>query len=269
MHEVKLYHRSALRPFLIGLLMCTAASAQAELVRISGRVQDPSGAGANVCVTLKMTGSANTTSAMHTNDNGEFIFDGMAPATYDLSFRAFGFVSRSLTVSAVRDNIVIPPVVLKIAPNTIDYDIDWLMRTQSFGTVEVHENCGVDLDHGKATCPTKIDGPSPRNDKAEDLWLETQGGGLYLTPNSGALLTLGETASPMVHGPCYSPRYSNSRIRIDDLPEGTPVCVRTNEGRQAFLAVWFKKPVCVERDISIEYVTSRRDDETVRRIADK
>jgi hypothetical protein len=276
MREVRLHPLSAFRPLMIGLLVCATASAQAELVRMSGRVQDSSGADAsNICVTLKMAGSPNTASAMLTNENGEFFFNGITPNTYDLSFRARGWASRSLAVGAVRENIVIPPTRLEIAPSTTDYDIDWLMRTRSFGTVEVHEGCSVDLDQGKATCPTKIDGPSPRNNKADDLRLERQREGLYLTPENGAVLALGKTADLKGHRSCDSPRYSDSRIRIDNLSEGTPVCVRTNEGRPSFLAVWLKEPpqwadrVCIEGDISIEYVTSKRDDETSLIIKDR
>jgi hypothetical protein len=75
-----------IRLLILGPLVYAAALAQTLEIRISGRVVDPTGVAiSNACVTRKGAGAANK-AAMLTNYNGEFVFRGLAPGTYDLSF---------------------------------------------------------------------------------------------------------------------------------------------------------------------------------------
>jgi hypothetical protein len=98
---------------------------------------DPSGAAVSQeCVTLKGAGSTNK-AAMFTNFNGEFVFSGLAPGTYDLSFtwrirsEYGGFNPRYLTVKADNQANVVSPVALEIAPDKGNYNWDALRDYRS------------------------------------------------------------------------------------------------------------------------------------------
>jgi hypothetical protein len=126
------------------------------------------------------------------------------------------------------------------------------------GSLGVHEYCSVDLDEGRADCMITLDGdgteppPHPRG-KGYDLWYQPAGRARYLTPQNGALLAPGGPTEAGRSG-CDRATYAKSKIRIDLLPQGTHICVRTSEGRLAEFrlnpSVDNKKSV-----VSITYIT--------------
>jgi hypothetical protein len=105
------------------------------------------------------------------------------------------------------------------------------------GKLDIHEYCSVDLDVGASVCNVIVDGdgtepPTHPRGKAYDLWLQRNGKALYFVPQNGAVLAIGDLKEAGFQG-CGVAQYAKGKIRIDDLPRGTHICVRTNEGRYA------------------------------------
>jgi hypothetical protein len=256
------------RSLIVGSLACATATAQTQDVRISGRVVDPSGAAIpKACVTLKGAGSAGK-AAMFTNDNGEFTLGGLAPGTYDLSFSwrfreydTFVYKPRSLTFKADRQANVVPPAVLEIGQVTVDYDFDALHEYQYkflYGSEEVHNQCSLNLDTGRATCPSTSKESVASNNDAGDLRLEADGQKLLLVPLNGAELAFGDRNARSTDKRCPALGYSPKRLRIDNLPEANLICGRTKGGRQVELAVGFKEQVCIPGGLIISFETRRQ-----------
>jgi hypothetical protein len=126
------------------------------------------------------------------------------------------------------------------------------------GMLGVQDYCSVDLDEGTAQCTITLDGdgtqpPTHPRGKGYDFWYQPAGKARYLVPQNGALLSTGGQTEAGSSG-CAAATYVKGRIRIDGLPPGTHICVRTSTGRLAeFLlngSVDPKKGV-----VSITYIT--------------
>jgi hypothetical protein len=245
------------RKLCVFALVTFAASAQTEAVRLSGRVQDPSGGNPpGVCVSLKPVGSSERVAAVLTDDSGEFTFTGLAPQAYDLSFTAFGFKRRSLNANLMQRDNTISPVVLELVPAVIDYGVDSLIayeaRRLKDGRLELHSLCAVDLDDGRVDCPVGPDaGPVSKGD---DFRVEREAQEVYITAINGATIAPVETTASTRPETCRSPHYSLSRIRIDNLPAGSRVCMRTNQGHAAELDLSLET-VCIAGDVYLAFVT--------------
>lgn len=105
------------------------------------------------------------------------------------------------------------------------------------GKLDIDADCSVDLDKGARDCMVTLDGDGtdPRihpHGKAYDFWLQRNGKALHLIPQHGAALAIGDLKEAGFQG-CALAQYAKGKIRIDDLPRGTHICVRTNEGRYA------------------------------------
>ena len=100
------------------------------------------------------------------------------------------------------------------------------------GKLDIHEYCSVDIDEGTSDCIVTVDGDGteprvhPRG-KAYDFWLQRNGRAVYLIPQNGAALAIGDLKEAGFQG-CALGQYAKGRIRIDDLARGTHICVRTN-----------------------------------------
>lgn len=105
------------------------------------------------------------------------------------------------------------------------------------GTIEIPQLCAVDIDEGKVTCTIELDGRGtipPERDADSDFWIRPpEWGRVYLKPRNGAGVAL--LSRPTEYGKrgCVSASYSNKEVRIDGLPPGSRLCVRTNLGRYA------------------------------------
>jgi hypothetical protein len=115
------------------------------------------------------------------------------------------------------------------------------VQVRRAGQLKIFLHCAVDLDIGTWACVVTLDGdgtepPSHSAGKNDDFRLEPHGSNLYLHPRNGTLLT---TPTPVESGftGCTTARYAKGRLRVDGLPTGTYICVRTNEGRYAELRV--------------------------------
>lgn len=126
------------------------------------------------------------------------------------------------------------------------------------GSLGVHEYCSADLDEGRADCMITLDGdgtepPTHPRGKGYDFWYQPAGRARYLVAQNGALLAPGGPTEAGRSG-CADATYAKSRIRVDRLPPGTHICVRTSAGRFAEFrlnpSIDAKK--CV---VSITYIT--------------
>jgi hypothetical protein len=92
--------------------------------------------------------------------------------------------------------------------------------THSTGLLDIPQTWPADLDEGVVGAGT-----------ASDIWFEAvTAAERYVTPRNGATMAkVGTTA--VGRSDCAAAPLSASRIHVNDLPEGTYVCVRTNQGR--------------------------------------
>jgi hypothetical protein len=107
------------------------------------------------------------------------------------------------------------------------------------GQLRVTGNCSVDLDLGESECMAILDGDGtgspgyPPNKKA-DFRVELDGSQIYFRPVHGAEISrCGGMGLNAAAGAVYGRR----RLRIDDLPSSSHICVRTNEGRYGQLTI--------------------------------
>lgn len=89
----------------------------------------------------------------------------------------------------------------------------------SAGTITVRQNYMVDLDRGN------------EQRKGADFWFEAvTRDRLYLTPRNKARIGVGNRRKRGFEG-CSRARFSKYRVPLHDLPVGSYVCVKTDEGR--------------------------------------
>lgn len=92
-------------------------------------------------------------------------------------------------------------------------------RTFKSGQIQLRQTFTVDFDRD-------MDGS--RN---VDLWFQAETDDLrYLTPRNGAKIGVGNRSNRGYAG-CSRARYTTSRVSLRDIPVGSYVCVKTNEGR--------------------------------------
>ena len=114
-------------------------------------------------------------------------------------------------------------------------------QVRKMGQMRVHLHCEVDLDDGQCECVVVLDGdgrgfPSHPSGKEDDFRLEPGGSRLYLQPRHGAQFAKGAASEAGLSG-CMTAPYAKGRLRVDDLPMGHHICVRTNQGRYAELRI--------------------------------
>jgi len=92
--------------------------------------------------------------------------------------------------------------------------------TFSTGPLTIRQTFTADLDRGVVG-----------NARVADIWFEADTATLlYITPRNGAQIAVGNRRNRGYAG-CRRERYSRSRVSLRDVPEGSYVSVRTNEGR--------------------------------------
>lgn len=91
--------------------------------------------------------------------------------------------------------------------------------THSTGQVELRQTYAVDFDTGRV------------QPEGADLWFQAETADLlYLTPRNGARIGVGNRSNRGRDG-CAEARLTTSRVSLSDVPVGSYVCMRTNEGR--------------------------------------
>lgn len=92
-------------------------------------------------------------------------------------------------------------------------------RTHSTNTLEVPQTWSFDLDAGNVGAA------------GADLWFHAvTNAELYIEPQNGARIAIGDRSNRGRDG-CAAASFSASRAPLADIPVGSYVCVRTNEGR--------------------------------------
>jgi hypothetical protein len=248
-----------MRLTIIMAVLCATAVAQSEFVRIFGAVGDGFGARlADACVTLRFfpAGPALSTRANH---EGEFDLKARPDTSYDLSFRAPGFKPATRRIDSGPNGLAVGFVALPVKDAPIGPDILSTAverglpgpdRIRSGGNLFPRDACTLDFDSGQSSCP---DGNSRPSSRGADARIDRAAEHLYFSPLNGAKLAWGTGRRP--GQACNSAHYANKRLKIDAISEGTPVCLRTDEGRRTELWLFFKKDPCVEGEIRIEFVT--------------
>jgi hypothetical protein len=93
-------------------------------------------------------------------------------------------------------------------------------RTFSTGPLEIPQTWTADLDRGSVGRGAGV-----------DIWIQAETAELlYVAPRNGAKLGLGNRRNRGFDG-CRAGRFSADRVSLRDMPVGSYVCVRTNEGR--------------------------------------
>lgn len=93
-------------------------------------------------------------------------------------------------------------------------------RTFSTGPLDVRQTWTADLDRGAVG-----------DNAAADIWFQAQTADLlYLTPRNGAKLGVGDRRNRGFAG-CSGARFTADRVSLRDIPVGSYICARTNEGR--------------------------------------
>lgn len=94
-------------------------------------------------------------------------------------------------------------------------------RTHATGPLEVRQTFAFDLDQGV------VGGAR----SAADVWFQAETNDLlYLEPMNGAELGVGDRSNRGRDG-CAAARYSAARVSLRDVPVGSYICARTNQGR--------------------------------------
>jgi hypothetical protein len=89
----------------------------------------------------------------------------------------------------------------------------------STGKIDIRQTFTFDLDRGRVGV-----------DNA-DVWFQAETRDLlYLVPRKGATMSVGDRSNRGYAG-CSTARYSSNRVSLRDIPVGSYICARTNEGR--------------------------------------
>lgn len=93
-------------------------------------------------------------------------------------------------------------------------------RTFSTGPLEIPQTWTADLDRGSVGRGAGV-----------DIWFQAETAELlYLAPRNGAKLGVGNRRNRGFDG-CRAARFTADRVSLRDMPVGSYICVRTNEGR--------------------------------------
>jgi hypothetical protein len=92
-------------------------------------------------------------------------------------------------------------------------------QTHSTGPIELGQTYAADLDTGGV------------GGDGTDIWFQAETSDLlYISPQNRAELSVGDRSS-RGYGGCATARYSRERVSLRDIPVGSYVCVKTDQGR--------------------------------------
>jgi Carboxypeptidase regulatory-like domain len=125
------------------------------------------------------------------------------------------------------------------------------------GSIQIPQSCAVDIDEGKSFCTVELDGRGtvpPARDAESDFWLRIGAKGeVYMTPRNGVTLAL-NPLTEQSKAACASAAYLSKEVRIDGLPIGSRVCVRTTRDRYAQVVFVEGVPLRAER-VKMSFIT--------------
>lgn len=131
---------------LLGLLPCSPLFAQFS-GRVAGSVVDVSGASVpGAQVDLYLAGGKKPLLTTRTSSDGQYNFNGVRPASYDLSVDAKGFVKvtvRDLAVDAARE-ISVPLIKLQVASVSESVEVKGQVEGVELGNAEIADTVTVE-----------------------------------------------------------------------------------------------------------------------------
>ncbi|WP_169576951.1 hypothetical protein [Sediminimonas qiaohouensis] len=93
-------------------------------------------------------------------------------------------------------------------------------QTFTTSALDIPQTYTADLDRGSVGAGN-----------AADIWFQAETADLlYVAPRNGARLGVGDRSNRGYAG-CSSARFTRDRVSLRDIPVGSYICVRTNEGR--------------------------------------
>lgn len=109
------------------------------------------------------------------------------------------------------------------------------------GTIEVRDHCSVSLHQENAACIVTLDGdgsdpPVDPSGKEFDFWYKMEGHFASLRSMNGTMFAVKGDGSADLTG-CSRAEFSRRPIRIDKLPIGSHICVRSRNGGMAGIEV--------------------------------
>ena len=199
---------------------------------------------------VRVTGKSNAELRYETNGDaqGRFQLPRVEPGIYTIVVALQGFhdktVSEVQITSGQQTDLGKIPMDLAgcDSPGVICDDFGLSVYNDPIhaqGIIEVSQLCAVDIDERKSTCTIELDGRGaipPARDPDSDFWIRAgQKGELYIVPLNGVRLALNPPTEWSKSG-CISAVYSIRKVRIDGLPSGSRVCIRTSRDRYAQVA---------------------------------
>ena len=102
------------------------------------------------------------------------------------------------------------------------------------GTIQVGDHCAVSLSQGTAACLVTLDGdgtepPEHPTGKEFDFWYKAEGKASYFVSENGTRFAVGGSDPADLSG-CTAAVFSKRRVRVDGLPVGTHICLRSRRG---------------------------------------
>tara|TARA_R110000868_G_scaffold80018_48_gene227495 strand:+ start:2315 stop:3109 length:795 start_codon:yes stop_codon:yes gene_type:complete len=92
-------------------------------------------------------------------------------------------------------------------------------RTYSTGEINIPQTYLADLDRGRV------------GSVGADIWFQADTPDqLYLAPKNGSAIGVGDRSNRGYSG-CSTARFTNARVLLRDIPVGSYVCLRTDQGR--------------------------------------
>ena len=233
---------------LVLLLSSKCVGAADGTGSVFGKVVDPSGASLPFAeVQVSQESDPRKVYLGKGNANGSFYVPNVAPEIYSVRIAVQGFRTKVLAhvQVAAEKTADLGSVGLEgpdcDSPGVIcdDFGLGAHKNTiHAQGVLDVPELCSVDVDEGQVVWAVELDGQgtiAPKADKDSDFWIQTEAtGAVHLKPLDGVGFALNPSAEGGREG-CVSAVYSTKDVRIDGLPVGSRVCIRTNRGRYAQL----------------------------------
>ena len=231
------------------LLLASCVGAADQTGSISGKAEDQGGVYLPF-PKVRVNGQSNAELLYEANGDaqGRFQLVGVEPGIYTIQITVQGF--RDMTVSNVSitrgQESNLGALSLDFAgcdaPGVICDDFGLAVYNDPIhaqGTIEVPQQCSVDIDEGKTTCTAELDVRGtilPTRNPDSDFWLRAGANGeTYLVPLNGSSFALNPQTEWSKSG-CIAGVYSTREVRIDGLPIGSRVCIRTNRDRYAQVA---------------------------------
>ncbi len=156
----------------------------------------------------------NTDGSYRIRSNSNRALEGMGPAN---DFAVLANISNN----TVQQRWIIKPVLGIVLPLPLPAPVPPVTapRTFSTGPITLRQTYTADLDRNS----------NRKRDK--DIWFEAETRDLlYITPINGAKISVGNRRNRGYAG-CAAARYSRGRVSLSDIPVGSYICVKTNEGR--------------------------------------